>query len=304
MVKHMEKYRCEIFGQKVKGSLHEIAKNECQDSFKTDDIKINKTEIRLLAVSDGHGSPTAKYSKDGSEIASITFCEVMKEYIKKNESTKLEKITELTGNLRKEYRSKMDRFVSFLNREGSILIAKKITQEWKEKILKKHKTENREEFDNSGNKLEEKEIIKKYGATLIGLVIAPTFIFAFQLGDGDIVKTTKNEVKHVICSDKLLGVETHSIGSSNAWQNVNTKTIRRNIKEDLPYAYFLTTDGFANSYATDNEFLCTIKDYFMTILEYGADGVKSNLEDWLNETSAHGCGDDITMVISYICEDN
>ena len=39
------------------------------------------------------------------------------------------------------------------------------------------------------------------------------------------------------------------------------------------------------------------------IQQYGADAVAANLKSWLSETSAMGCGDDITVLIAYFSDD-
>ena len=50
---------------------------------------------------------------------------------------------------------------------------------------------------------------------------------------------------------------------------------------------------------------CTLScvDYFAMIQQYGADAVAANLKSWLSETSAMGCGDDITVLIAYFSDD-
>ena len=66
----------------------------------------------------------------------------------------------------------------------------------------------------------------------------------------------------------------------------------------------LSTDGFANSYKNAAEFQKTCVDYFDMIERYGADAVAANLKSWLSETSAMGCGDDITALIAYFTADD
>lgn len=63
--------------------------------------------------------------------------------------------------------------------------------------------------------------------------------------------------------------------------------------------YILSTDGFANSYTSDEEYQKTCKDYLQMIQEHGAETVQANLKNWLTETSELGCGDDITVVMVY-----
>lgn len=58
----------------------------------------------------------------------------------------------------------------------------------------------------------------------------------------------------------------------------------------------MTTDGFANSFMDNDQYLIACKSYFDTIKEYGPDTVKRQLFKWLTQTSADGCGDDITFL--------
>lgn len=48
-----------------------------------------------------------------------------------------------------------------------------------------------------------------------------------------------------------------------------------------PYMYILSTDGFANSYTSDEEYQKTCKDYLQMIQEHGAETVQANLKNWL-----------------------
>lgn len=62
----------------------------------------------------------------------------------------------------------------------------------------------------------------------------------------------------------------------------------------------LSTDGFVNSYVSEEDHQKTCRDYYDMIAEHGFDAVCSNLGKWLEETSELGCGDDITLVLVYI----
>ena len=67
--------------------------------------------------------------------------------------------------------------------------------------------------------------------------------------------------------------------------------------------FMLSTDGFSNSYKNEDEFKKTCKEYFEMVNQYGADTVDANLNSWLTETSEQGCGDDITVLMAYFCEE-
>ena len=103
--------------------------------------------------------------------------------------------------------------------------------------------------------------------------------------------------------EKILGVETHSLSKIDSWKKVVSAVRRRDEADGLPYMLMLSTDGFANSYKNADEFQKTCVDYFAMIQQYGTDAVAANLKSWLSETSAMGCGDDITVLIAYFSDD-
>lgn len=266
-----------IFGESVQGASHKRTGMVCQDSYKK--IECDDGTI-LLAVADGHGSKSCPYSKAGSGIAVDVFCKVMKEF-------------------HENYADSVEKLLTYLNREGDIQVAQAVDSEWKQRVLKEHLNNKRAE-DAEKN---EQDIFKQYGSTLVGLMVTPVFLFAFQLGDGDISYVDANGFDQVLQAEKILGTETHSLSSADSWKKAITAVRRRDSTSGLPFAFLLSTDGFANSYKNEDEFKKTCLDYFVMLKEHGADAVKANLKKWLNETSEKGCGDDITLLIAYFSDD-
>ncbi|MDR0853855.1 MAG: protein phosphatase 2C domain-containing protein [Clostridiales Family XIII bacterium] len=300
-----------FLGKSVTGASHERSGTEGQDCFKI----VEEGNVLILAVADGHGSKYAEFSKDGSQIAVDVFCRIMSDYARKyridkfSDSLLKEKIGAITDGVLtafkkdKKYSPATDELISFLNRDGQTKIAQTITNEWKEEVHRKHKSEMRHDCLHDDGSIDWSLLLKKYGSTLLGLVIAEDFVFAFQLGDGDAVRIDDNKIESVVVTDKILGVETHSIGRVDSWKNAKTKVLRLKKSENRPYAYFLTTDGFANSYPSQREYDNAIREYFNNIKEHGFEAVESNLTDWLVETSKMGCGDDTTMVVAYFADE-
>ena len=254
------------FGCSVKGAAHIRADMPCQDSH----IIQQHSDYTILAVADGHGSLSCPFSQDGSKIAVQTFCDLMTSYYEKNS---------------------VEDLMNFLNHDGKIVIPKEIENFWKENVLQFHQKNLRE------NILEE-EIYKQYGSTLLGLLITKKFIYAFQLGDGDIICVNQNESSAVVDSEHLLGVETFSLSNKNAWKYANNAIISRT-KNNFPNLYILSTDGFSNSHASQEDFYKTCRDYYELFTDQQQDYINENLEQWLNETSAEGCGDDITVAFAF-----
>ena len=271
-----------VFGRSVQGASHIRAGTECQDSYKKticDDGTI------ILSVADGHSSKACPYSRTGSRIAVNVFCSIIK-------------------NLYDGYAEHPEQLVTYLNREGETRISKAIDTEWKKRVVEAHRKNKREiaALEDGSNDL--KSVYKQYGTTLLGLLITRTFVFAFQLGDGDICYANASELEQVIEPEKMLGVETHSLSRDNAWEKAITAVRRFDLEDNLPAMFALSSDGFANSYKSEDEFHNTVIDYLKMINEHSARAVEENLPSWLSETSSMGCGDDITLLIAYFSQDD
>ena len=70
------------------------------------------------------------------------------------------------------------------------------------------------------------------------------------------------------------------------------------LPEPASYVFFYAFSNLRNLL-----YIITCVDYFAMIQQYGADAVAANLKSWLSETSAMGCGDDITVLIAYFSDD-
>lgn len=267
----------QVFGASVQGASHIRSGRECQDSLKK---VVKESGAVILSVADGHGSDSCPYSKTGSFTAVNVFCKIMGDYLD-------------------TYAGQPELLFTFLKREGDTKIAQEIEAEWKHRILRLHTRCKREIPLNAEGGKDREAVYRLYGSTLLGLVITADFLFAFQLGDGDIVKVSESGVYSVIEADKILGTETHSLSRTEAWKKAITLIRRREENEQLPVMYMLSTDGLSNSYKNDEEFQKTCMDYCVLLKEHGVKAVSGQLKTWLQETSGMGSGDDITALFAY-----
>ena len=269
-----------VFGKSVKGATHERNGLPLQDNCRIEEIS---DKITIIAVADGHGSSKCPRSDRGSLIAVNTFCSVIKNYLL---------------NYGKE-KDGLTNLVTFLNREGDMRFAQDICEEWQARVKQSfYKNKDNSVLDKEGN-IDWKKVYSLYGTTLLGMLITDTFVFSFQIGDGDINYVTADEISSLVEPEKFLGTETHSLSKVDAWRKAVASVRRKNADEDTPYMYMLSTDGFANSYVSQEEFNKTYREYYEMIGQHGYEAVRDNLEKWLKETSELGCGDDITVVISF-----
>ena len=270
-----------ILGGSVQGASHIRAGTNCQDSFK----RINCSDgTVILAVVDGHGSKSCPYSKTGSGIAVNIFCEVM-------------------ASFHDKFADSGEMLLTYLNREGDTKVAQAVDAEWKRRVLKVHANNKREVPLLDNGEKNKQEIYKQYGSTVVGLMITPLFLFSFQLGDGDITYVDGSGFNQVLRTEKILGTETYSLSRPDSWKKAVSAVRRREASEELPFAFMLSTDGFASSYKDDEEFRKACVGYFQMLKEHGAEAVSANIKEWLAETSAMGCGDDITLLIAYFTAD-
>ncbi len=294
-----------ILGESIQGYTHIQRNLECQDRKLSRELEDGSL---VLSVADGHGSRSCPYSGTGAELAVNTFCKLIEE-------------------LHSGFQNAGDLLSDYLNHQGSLKFAQTVERAWKEDVQAYHlkvglpmpMTQTGEEDLNA--------LYRLYGTTLLGLLIAPTFVFAFQIGDGDITYADDGGVQPVVVADKLLGVESHSLCSREAWKKA-VSTVRfqpweqhfealktygpdtaastvhfQSWEQHLPCAFLLSTDGLSNSYADDEAFRQTCAQYFEALKTYGPDAVEENLPEWLSETSRLGCGDDTTLLMAYLAPD-
>ena len=271
-----------VFGKSVQGASHIRSETECQDSCKK--VILDDGTI-ILAVADGHGSKSSPYSKTGSRIAVNVFCDTLR-------------------NLYEGYAENPDQLPTYLNREGDTQVSKVIDAEWKRRVVERHRKYKREIGKHENGEDNLVSVYKQYGSTLLGLMITKDFVFGFQLGDGDICYVNASGLELVVEPDKILGVETHSLSRENSWEKAITVVRRISVSDTLPAMFSLSSDGYANSYKSEEEFHATIRDYLGLLKEHGSKAVIDSLPGWLIETSTMGCGDDITMLIAYFTEDD
>lgn len=277
----MKRYICEGI---VKGATHVRNQMPCQDNKKI--IKISD-EITIIALADGHGSSKCPRSDRGSMIAVNSFYHIMKKYL------------EIYG----EDEEGITHLMTFLNREGDVRFAQDVCEEWQARVKQSFYKNKVEGMTNEDGSIKWPSVFSLYGTTLLGMLITDSFVFSFQIGDGDISAVTKDEVEPLVEPEKFLGTETHSLSKPDAWRKAVTSVHRLEAESRESYMYILSTDGFANSYTSDKEYQKTCRDYLQMLQEYGIDVVQANLKKWLTETSELGCGDDITVVMVYFSKE-
>jgi hypothetical protein len=135
-----------------------------------------------------------------------------------------------------------------------------------------------------------------YGATLLCVLAAETEILYLQLGDGDILAVDQNgrATRPVPEDTRLIANQTTSLCQTSAAQDFRAKHFRSS-EGAPPVLILVSSDGYSNSFQSDEDFLRLGPDYLELLRTYGPEKVEAQLDKILPEASRKGSGDDITL---------
>lgn len=283
MAKEKRKPEWCVIGKSVRGASHVRAGLPNQDAI----LWQPESGARLpmtLAVSDGHGSAKSFRSDMGARLAVETATLVLQEFLDGQPD---------------------DVSLSAIKRTAEERLPQELWRRWKEAVADdiKNNPLSTDELDalqkkegSATRQAVETNPLFAYGATLLTVLVAESFIIYLQLGDGDILAVSDTgAVTRPLPKDKrLFANETTSLCSSNAWRDfqIGFQTLVQ-----PPSLILLSTDGYANSFRNEAGFLKVGSDILDIIHSDGLDKVNESLETWLTEASQVGSGDDITLGI-------
>ncbi|MGC9520550.1 MAG: protein phosphatase 2C domain-containing protein [Anaerolineae bacterium] len=276
-----------VIGRSVRGASHARSGLVNQDAIGWSPESGTGPPL-VLAVSDGHGSPKSFRSHIGSEVAVGLAVELMRELVDVAVPDKTQ--------------------LSAIKRTAEERLPQELVRRWQQAIdahLAEHPFTD-EELNivvKARGARDRDEVLDRprlaYGATVLGVLIAPDFVLYLQLGDGDVLAVGEDgEVVRPIPRDaRLIANETTSLCMDTAWREVRVAFRAR--YGDMPALVMVSTDGYANSFVNDDAFLQVGSDILGILREDGVTTVTRNLEGWLQEASEAGSGDDITLGILY-----
>jgi serine/threonine protein phosphatase PrpC len=137
-----------------------------------------------------------------------------------------------------------------------------------------------------------------YGATLLAALVTERCIVLTQLGDGDILVVDADGLasRPVPSDERLVGNLTTSLCRSDASSDFRCAVL--SLDRELPLV-LLCTDGYANSFRSDADFLQVGPDVLELIRRNGIAVIGDLLPPILDYASRHGSGDDITLGLIY-----
>lgn len=134
-----------------------------------------------------------------------------------------------------------------------------------------------------------------YGATLLAVLATPQLLLLLQLGDGDLLAVDRagRPSRPLPADERLGGNLTTSICRPGAERDFRLAVLP--LAPEGPALLLLSTDGYANSFATDEDFLQVGPDFLALTATHGTQAVGARLTDILQAASQEGSGDDITL---------
>lgn len=235
----------------------------------------------ILAVSDGHGSAKCIRSDKGSRLAVETALAVMSEFA--------EGLPDLPD-------------LSLVKRSAEKDLPRGIVREWMKRVavdLLGHPL-NAQEMGRIANSRHREHVVLNpavaYGATLLAVLVMKDSMLYLQLGDGDVLVVSENGSvtrPPLPRDERLFADETTSLCSKESWNDF--RVYLQVPIHSQPALILLSTDGYANSFSTESDFLQVGRDLFVMIRSNGLDVVSGEITEWLSETSKEGSGDDVTL---------
>jgi serine/threonine protein phosphatase PrpC len=296
-----------VFGSSVQGANHIRTNTPNQDAIDWLAWYGHDQQFITLALADGHGNARYFRSATGAQIAvAVTktlFQELGRAYSQSRNLATLKEMAE-------------QHLPQILVRQWNDLVTKQVTDTpFTPQELEKLSPDFRTKLASNPR--------LAYGSTLVAALLTQTFILYLQLGDGDIltVDAAGNVTGAPLTIDPhLTGNTTTSLCMKDAWRFVRTylqplalpplsllpqssqPMASQPASEQAPVMLMLSTDGYTNSFATQEGFHAAAKDIFAIVQQESESGVhtlRTNLPDWLRATSDGGSGDDISVGIIY-----
>jgi len=272
----------EVLATSVRGAAHLRAGRPNEDAAAAG------RSPAIVAVADGHGSESCPRAREGAELAVLAAIDALKALHgpTPHESTPHEPTPhESTPHESTPHESTLP------DPETLDALPSAIVARWRAAVTA------HEALDPTG----EAEPHRLYGTTLIAAMVTPTWMVALQVGDGDVLVIecgNADVVSPVPTDDRLLGNDTTSLSFEDA--ALDFRLMAR--LGPPPQCLLVATDGYANSFRDRAGFLRVPADLLTALREDGTDRVQDALPHWLDETSAEGSGDDISVGIIWTRE--
>jgi serine/threonine protein phosphatase PrpC len=268
----------------VRGSSHRRSGLPNQDAVQAIVAPAAQGTVAVAVVSDGHGSPRHFRSQVGSSLAVSTVAATLQTFLADSVALngKVPFVPEQVHELER-------RIVSgWLSAVHSDLDHNPFSESELATVEAEEGVDGRAAVENSPE--------LAYGATLLAAAATDHLLLYLQLGDGEILSVDTQGVttRPLPPDDRLVANQTTSLCQPEAWKEFRSSWVTDGA---LPSLVLLSTDGYANSFRSDEDFLKIGQDYLEIIRQQGISSLAEELPDILNEATQQGSGDDITLAI-------
>jgi len=271
-----------VLGETVRGASHVRAGLPNQDAIAWRAARGHDLPL-MLVVSDGHGSAKSFRSDRGSRMAVEVTVGLL---------------TELVSGLPGQGR------LSIVKRAAEEPLPKELVRRWQVAVDADLEADPfsdgelatlRDRRGERGCAAVARNPRLAYGATVLGVLVTADYLLFLQLGDGDLLTVAADgEVTRPLVRDeRLIANETTSLCMDDAWREVRMRFLTKHVS--YPALIVAATDGYANSFVNDAAFRQVGSDLLGLLREEGIETVKASLPGWLEEASASGSGDDISV---------
>jgi len=240
--------------------------------------------VAVAVVSDGHGSPRHFRSQIGSSLAVSTVAATLQAFLRDSVASngQVPFVPEQVHELERKIVS------GWLAAVQSDLENNPFTEAELIALGQEEGAEGRTAVASSPE--------LAYGATLLAAAATDRVLLYLQLGDGEILSVTAQgtTTRPLPPDDRLIANQTTSLCQPEAWKDFRSAWVTNGA---LPSLVLLSTDGYANSFRSDEDFLKIGQDYLDIIREQGISSLAEELPAILTEATQQGSGDDITLAI-------
>jgi len=268
----------------VRGSSHRRSGLPNQDAAQCTVTPGTQGTVAVAVVSDGHGSPRHFRSQIGSALAVSTAAATLQSFLRESVAS--------------------DGLVPFVPEQVHEL-ERKLVSGWLAAVHSDLENNPFSEVELTALEKEEgpegrSEVLGSpelaYGATLLAAAATDKILLYLQLGDGEILSVSADgtTTRPLPPDDRLIANQTTSLCQPEAWKDFRSAWVTDG---PLPAMVLLSTDGYANSFRSDEDFLKIGQDYLEIIRQQGIASLAEELPAILTEATQQGSGDDITLAI-------
>ena len=272
-----------ITGATVRGAIHQRRGSANQDAISWLAPE-RSADCCILAIADGHGAPLHFRSHRGSRFAVRTAITALRRFARSHAAVTEHAASDVTGS-----GSLARDLVHAWRAQVSADIARRPLSAW--------------EMDEVAAIVQPAAMERlaadpmlAYGSTLLAALFMPAFNLYLQIGDGNIlVLDGEDAPAHAPMpgDPRLIGDQTTSLCSAEAWRAM--RMVTHPVEPAQPSCVMLSTDGYVNSFESDQGLAQAAIDLCGIAREKGMLDLAISLPAWLRSTSDQGSGDDITV---------